>query len=205
MDSNREMRAMILCLLPYPPLPVTGRRFEENKLGDSTVITSHDIISQLLEVACVKNQPGDNSRRKQRQEEVMEGLLSDLKGTTDPAALYAIYCRRTAEHIAAYFPSGNAPELRFMPLDYCCRGDAVHKRFTDYMKAQSFLMNAQGGQEQEWKEAEFPSLILAARDNWVADQGRRPDMLGETPPVPDMLGETLPVGQAPSDDSGETS
>lgn len=160
------MRAIILSMLPYPPLPVMGKRFEENRLGSEMVISSHDIISHLLEVACVHDKHDDNQKRLQRQRTVMSTLETELKGTKDPRALYAIYCKNTAAHIACYYPESCAPELRFMPLDHCCRGDSVHRLFCDYMAAQSVIMQRTAS-PVEWQSFDFPSLLVATRENWV--------------------------------------
>ena len=68
MDQNREIRAMILASLPYPPLPVEAKRLEDdNKLGDVVVTTSHDILSHLLEAICVQGNASIHKNRQERQ------------------------------------------------------------------------------------------------------------------------------------------
>ena len=97
MDDNREIRAMILCSLPYPPLPVEARHFEDgNRLGETAVTTSHDILSHLLEVACVYKDAHADAERKSRQMEVFRCFLMDIvqNGMVDTEKLYSIYCKR---------------------------------------------------------------------------------------------------------------
>jgi hypothetical protein len=178
MDGNRELRAMILCTLPYPPLPVTAKRFEDNKLGDTAVISSHDIISNLLEAACVKNKTGENSDRLGRQQAIMQDLLRELQDTQEPEKLYNIYCRQTAAHISSYYPVGAAPELRFMPIDYCCRGDTVHTHLCQYMAAQSIWM--QDTKERKWNQIDLPALLVLTRERWVHQGQESLELLGGT-------------------------
>ena len=172
MDSNQELRAMILCALPYPPLPVSAKRFEEgNRLGDSTVISTHDIISQLLEAACVQKRLADNAQRMYRQMAVMDDLYTALNQVQDPSGVYSVYCKYSAGHIATYFPIGCAPELRFMPLDYCCRGDQVHKKLCEYMDAQIILEQSTVSTTTSLHDMPFPSLIALNKERWLASQG----------------------------------
>jgi len=183
-DSNREIRAMILCALPYPPLPVVVRRFEDgNRLGEDTVCSSHDLISHLLEAACVRNQSNDNLQRQERQRGILREFLADLvkDGPLDPPRLYEVYCRRTQQHIATYYPENQPlPEVRFLPMDRVCRGDPNHIKVCEYMAAQAILLELQGGKAvQDWLAADLPSLLSIARDRLVceaADKAARGDM-----------------------------
>lgn len=104
-DPNREIRAMILVALPFPPLPVCARRFEEgNVLGDGVVVTSHDILSHLIEAAAVMRTSKENNERRLKQQDVLRLLLKDLVQQRDPhdmRELYDIYCRNTRLHIAS--------------------------------------------------------------------------------------------------------
>jgi hypothetical protein len=173
-DSNREIRAMILCALPYPPLPVAVRRFEDgNKLGDEVVCSSHDLISQLLEVACVRGRGDDNAERQERQRGILREFLADLvkDGPLDPPRLFEVYCQRTHEHIATYCPNGRGlPEVRFMPFGYVCKGDKHHAKVCEYMAAQAILLELQGGKAtQDWMGVEFCDLLSVARDRLVCE------------------------------------
>lgn len=187
-DSNREIRAMILCALPYPPLPVSVRRFDEdNKLGDEAVCTSHDLISQLLEVACIRSTAEENSERQKRQRDILRAFVFDLvkDGPLHPPALFEVYCRRTHEHIGTYFSGGHLlPEVRFMPFNFVCRGDKYHAKICEYMAAQAILLELQGGKAtQDWMMADFPTLLSVSRDRIVSEgelrkqieEGKEPD------------------------------
>ncbi len=179
---------MILCALPYPPLPVAVRRFDEdNKLGEEAVCSSHDLISQLLEVACIRSTTAENTERQRWQREVLRGFLADLvkDGPLHPPELFELYCRRTREHIGTYFPGGHGlPEVRFMPFNFVCKGDLYHAKICEYMAAQAILLELQGGKAmQDWMHADFPSMLSISRDRIVCEgelkkmveEGKEPD------------------------------
>ncbi len=174
-DSNREIRAMILCALPYPPLPVAVRRFDDdNKLGEEAVCSSHDLISQLLEAACLRSTTEENAERQRQQREILRGFIADLvkDGPLQPPGLFEVYCRRTREHIGTYFHAEGKglPEVRFMPFDFVSRGDKYHAKICEYMAAQAILLELQGGTAmQDWMCADFPSLLSVSRDRIVSE------------------------------------
>ena len=166
---------MILCALPYPPIPVQARRFDtdENKLGDVTVITSHDILSNLLEAACVHRDGDADSKRRIRQMEVLRCLMMDLvkDGMLSNEALYQVYCKHTLAHIATYYPVGQAPAVAVLPLSYPCRGDAVHTSACDYMAGQSTVLGmAEGTRASEWTHMQYAALLERSRDRLVSEQ-----------------------------------
>ena len=174
MDQNREIRAMILASLPYPPLPVEAKRLEDdNKLGDVVVTTSHDILSHLLEAICVQGNASIHKNRQERQRQVLRMFLSDLvkDGIQGPEALYRTYCKHTVAHIATYYPEGAIiPELRFMPLGHVCRGDQVHRMTCDYIAAQARILELQGGFcAADWGTRNYVDLLLEARNRLVCE------------------------------------
>lgn len=173
-DSNSELRAMIMAALPYPPLPVEAKRFDEdgNTLGDAVMVNSHDIISNLLEQACTRGTADAHKSRQQRQQEVLRCFLRDLvKDGIQPAdALYRTYCEHTRDHVAAYYPVGHAPELKFTPLAHVSRGDAVHVRTCDWMAAQTRLLELDNGLAAvDWAPRNYADLLEVARGRLVTE------------------------------------
>ena len=178
-DPNRELQAMILCALPLPPLPVEVRRLEDgNLLGDRTVITSHDVLSQLLEAACVHRNSSADTVRQQRQVEVLRCLLMDLvkDGILAVDPLYDVYCRHTLSHVATYYPVATPPALPFMPLSYTCRGDAVHARMCDYMAGQSTVLgHTSGTTALEWQHMAYGDMLQECRNRIVSEPEPKAD------------------------------
>ena len=173
-DSNREIRAMILAALPFPPLPVEAKRFEEDgkRLGDAVVITSHDILSNLLEQACARDAPATHKVRQTRQRDVLRSFIRALckDGMLKADALYNVYCDHTRSHIATYYPEGHPPELKFMPLGYVSKGDKVHLRTCDWMAAQSRLLEMKDGlTAADWGPCNYADLLDAARRHLVSE------------------------------------
>ena len=178
-DHNRELRAMILAALPYPPLPVEARHFDEdgNQLGDSTMVTSHDIISNLVEQAWTRDQSATSHEKMERQREVLRCFLSDLVRNGIPAvdALYEVYCKHTRDHIATYYPKDHVPELKFFPLSHVCKGDKVHIRTCDWMAAQSRLLELTGGfTAADWLPRHYHELLDIARSRLVSEAPFKP-------------------------------
>ena len=162
---------MILCALPFPPVPVQAARFEDgNLLGAAQVVSSHDIISHLLEAACLFKDAKANAERRRRQTEVLRCLMMDLvkDGIVGGERLYRLYCTHTAAHIGCFYPAGSPPELRFLPFDYVCKGDPVHRAMCAYMAAQSILLGTKST-VSEWTPFGFPELLAAARDRLVTE------------------------------------
>ena len=173
-DSNREIRATILAALPYQPLPVQAARFDEdgNKLGDAAVVTSHDILSNLLEQASIRGTQSEHKARQTRQRDVLRSFMRALikDGMLKPDALYKVYCDHTRSHVSTYYPLENPPEIWFMPLDYVSKGDAVHVRTCDWMAAQSHLLQLeQGLAAADWYPRHYAELLDAARGRLVSE------------------------------------
>ena len=183
-DQNRELRAMILAALPYPPLPVQARHFEEdgNELGDYTMVTSHDIISNLIEQSWRRDQTTTSPDRQEKQREVLRCFLRDLvkDGIPTVDVLYEIYCTHTRDHIASYYPKGSSPELKFFPLAHVSKGDKVHLRTCDWMAGQSRLLQLTGGfTAADWLPRHYHELLDVARSRLVSEAPLQPQSGGK--------------------------
>lgn len=172
-DKNREIRAMILVALPYPPLPMqTCRLGEDNLLGESVEQTTHDALSHLLEFHGGLNDAGAARARQERQREVLRQFLAELvkDGIQPPPVLYETYCRYTRLHIGTYFEEGRQPELLIPPYSVVCRGDATHRRACDYVAGQARLLELSGGLcAQDWQHWEYTDLLTLCRDRLVTE------------------------------------
>ncbi len=173
-DSTQELRAMILAALPYPPLPIMLRRFEDgNRLGSEVLQTSHDILSNLLTEACVKCTVKENVERQERQRTLLREFLAELvkDGLQAPPQHYQTLCKYTQLHIATYMREGApVPEMRLMPFDHVCKGDYVHVRMCDYMAAQARILGLLGGLcADDWRGSEYFQMMLVSRDRLVCE------------------------------------
>ena len=170
-DPNREMRAMVLLTLPYPPIPVLAARVEldDGRLQpDDEVVTSHSFIAKGIEEAVVRNRPEENRARKTRQIDVFQRFLHAMATEgffSDPERLYHLYCRFTLDHIATYFPPGHPIDIRFRPLASICRGDRVHAKMVEFMAAQSiYYEDNPPVSNQEYAARPYHDLLVLARD-----------------------------------------
>jgi hypothetical protein len=144
-DSDREIRAMVLLTLPYPPLPLLAARIEKDdgRLHEDGVTTSHTLLAKALADCAWRNDAAENRQRMARQQRVLREFLHAMAtegfATTDPDQLYRMYCAFTIEHLATYLPPGHPMDVRFQPLSYITRGDRTHLKFAEYMAAQSLF------------------------------------------------------------------
>ena len=169
-DTNHQIRTMVLLTLPYPPLPVIATRIEtdDHRLHDAEVTTSHTFIAKGLEEAALRNDSATNAERKTRQQTVMREFLHAMATDgffCDSERLYLLYCRFTFNHIATYFPPGQPIDIRFQPLDYVVRGDRCHAKMAEYLAAQSlFHEDAPPVTRTQYLCFDFPEMLRAARD-----------------------------------------
>ena len=172
-DPNRELRAMVLVSLPYPPLPVLAARVEldDGRLHEdaSTALTSHTLIAHGLDEAMARNRPEENADRKERQMDVFRRFLHAMATEgffmQSPEPLYQLYCRFTLEHIATYFPPGHPVDIRFQPLASITRGDPFHGKMAEYMASQSVLQeDSVPTTRAQYLQQDFAQMLFAARD-----------------------------------------
>lgn len=145
-DSDRELRAMVLLTLPYPPLPILAARVDDVARlveSDDAVITSHTLMARGLAECAWRQDEAANAERKTRQQRVFQEFLHTMAvegfATQDPERLYMIYCRFTIDHIATFFPPGHPIDIRFQPYSYTCKGDKTHRKIAEFMAAQSIF------------------------------------------------------------------
>jgi hypothetical protein len=163
-DARREMRACILMTLPFVPLPVQVSRLTDgNLVGDNVVVTSHDILSRLLDEACVTKDSKDHAKRKEEQIIVLNSFVMDLDckcEAEDIGQIYSVYCDYTRRFIGTYVGNGQIPEVLFMPVDSCCRGDSTHRLVCDYMAAQCLLRELI---PRDWKALDLGNILVESR------------------------------------------
>lgn len=172
-DPNRELRAMVLVALPYPPLPVLASRVDrdDHRLQDdaSTRLTSHALISHGLNEAIARNRPEENADRKNRQLDVFQRFLHAMATEgffmQSPEPLYQLYCRFTLEHISTYFPPGHPIDVRFQPLASITRGDPFHGKMAEYMAAQSLMQeDPVPTTREQYLLQDYAQMLFAVRD-----------------------------------------
>jgi len=174
-DHTQEMRAMILAALPLPPLPVVMERLDEdNRVGDQTVQTSHDVFSNLLLHACARNSESENTQRRVAQTRILRSLVDHLANRGQPQSgleLYGTYCHHTLLHAATYLPDQvGPPPMRFAPLASVVKGDPTHRRMCDYMAAQAVILQEPNGHSaQDWLCREYADMLTMARDRLLME------------------------------------
>jgi hypothetical protein len=175
-DDNAEIRAMILLSLPYPPLPVRCYGLEDDcsSLGGEKSITTHDVLSKLLEETLQRGaKPQEHEQRKKRQQDVFLRFLTELcekegKNELPPSELYQLYCRYSIAHIETYFPEGvPPPPIGIANLDVVERGDPTHARMCDYMAGQGVLLKLEQQHAKDWKDAAYHQMLMEAKARLV--------------------------------------
>jgi hypothetical protein len=165
-DPLREQRAMILCALPYPPLPVQVGKVESNSMilsGEVAVTTTHALISQCMNACVLKNDSVFNKKRQERQRQVLQEFLYKLAQIgflLEGVRLYDLYCEFSYKHIKTFFEEHEHPSVQFLPYDSVCIGDAVHQKMVEYCKAQCILFKET---PEDYEHMNLDSLLKACR------------------------------------------
>lgn len=167
-DPTRETRTMVLCALPYPPLPVDVQKMQADCMmteQDLDVTTTHSLLAQCMNACVIRNDDHMNNVRKSRQVEVLQGFLHALATEgfeLKDEALYHFYCKYTLKHISTYFDDNCPPDVRFKPYSYMTVGDKSHAKLVEYAIAQGILFEENQTEEQvnEIKKMNLNQLLL---------------------------------------------
>ena len=153
MDSNREIRAMILLSLHLPPIPVymhgaldADDSTVENR-EDPKLQTSHDLIGMLIDFHSSRGNAEQDTMRQRNMEaqldhfyqqlgEICKKEKSEIKGED----IYGFYKIQTAVWLNMYVTHKNW-NIRFANLDQIYKGDPTHKRMVDYTLAHEILLS----------------------------------------------------------------
>jgi len=171
-DSLREIRAMVLLSLPYPPLPVYVRAtdpLELSREGELVETTTHTLIARCLDAEVERNDPARNQRRRKRQTDVFRRFLHDMAERgfdMEPQQLYELYCEHSKQHLLSFFEDGELRmDVTFARLEDVQKGGKTHIKICEFMAAQSVLFNDKPPKPRShYERKSVGSLLLMARD-----------------------------------------
>ena len=107
---------------------------------EEQVTTTHNLMAAAINTAACSHNEAQNASRKRKQVEVLHAFLSDMAACgfdMDGDALYSFYCRHSIHHLSTYLPDGAPlPSVRYQPLEWISKGDKVHVKMCEYMRAQ---------------------------------------------------------------------
>lgn len=178
-DGNREIRAMTVAALPFPPLPLMVSKELEGEqsfvAGDGGVASSHDLIAHLMNVACAVASASVNAERMKRQAEIVEKLFERVDAWQDEHdsthSLSIIpdeeWCLKTAMdftrlYIGCYMPSEstkNALDLRFIPASGVDKKHKVYIMALQYQRAQDVLYGPSTSNKMQLGNMTFAQLV----------------------------------------------
>ena len=168
--SRAEIRAMVLLTLPFPPLPISATRVEQDdeRLHDDAETTSHTLIARGLDEAMARGRREENRARRARQIDVFRRFLHAMASegfSCSDERLHEIYCTASLGHISTYFPPGHPIDIRFMPLSSICKGDSAHSKMAEYMASQSvYYEDAVRVRRDQYAQQDFATMLRACRD-----------------------------------------
>ena len=156
---------MILCALPYPPLPVKVGKVAEDALvvEGETVTTTHALLAQCMNACVMKGDSAMNQERQERQKRVLQEFLFKLAQVgflLNGEELYRFYCEFSYKHLATYFKEGEPLDVQFLPLEYISVGDKVHKKMVEYFDGQSILFR----EERDVSKSGAIDILLLCRE-----------------------------------------
>ena len=122
-------------------------------------------MAAAINTAACANNEAQNTARKRKQVEVLHAFLSDMAACgfdMDGDALYNFYCRHSIHHLSTYLPDGAPlPSLRYQPLEWISRGDKVHGKMCEYMRAQDIIYDSPPG---DYSGQSFLEMLKKLRD-----------------------------------------
>jgi hypothetical protein len=152
-DGNREIRAMIMASLPFPPMPMLASRqlADESSFVDpsstNSVINSHDLIAHLMNICCCYCK--DNDARKQRQLDLQDEMFSRIENVdlSSMDAVYALMGEFTRRYIQLYLPDPEKPQdVRFVSWRDVDQDHVVCRKALEFQRAQDVLYGMCAGQ-----------------------------------------------------------
>lgn len=175
-DDNAEIRAMILTALPFPPIPILcrGMSDEDSVLGDEKSITTHDIISKLMENAVNIKDENVHEARRERQQQVLKEFMRELLAAcgdheVHPPELYEIYCKYTIKHIETYFAPGASVPINLLHYETVQGKDKVHAKTCDYMAGQAVLLGLQPDRKEAWANTPYFMMLMEAKNRLITE------------------------------------
>lgn len=151
-DGNREIRAMIMASLPFPPMPMMASRQmpDESSFVDAEwkCINSHDLIAHLMNVCCCHCK--NNDARKNRQIALQEEMFSRIERDADLSSIDSVYelmGEFTRRYIQLYLPDPEKQQdVRFIPWRDVDKDHIVHRKALEFQMAQDVLYGVCTGQ-----------------------------------------------------------
>ena len=124
MDQSAEyhayVRSMIMAEFPCPPLPVAGRKHEDNS---GAILNSHDMITVFMITAMQMKDERYNAARRARQEELETAYRQQLARASTFEEIYRAMSAFTQDYMQSYMLHGGdthvavlAPEYASVPL-----------------------------------------------------------------------------------------
>lgn len=153
---------MVLCALPYPPIPVDVEHMMPDCMmteNDLDVTTTHTLLAQCMNACVLKNDQSLNNSRQGRQVIVLQDFLHGLATEgfeLKDEALYQFYCKHSMNHIATYFDANCPPEVKFKPYSYMTVGDKSHSKLVEYAIAQGVLFEENQTKQQVARIRKLP-------------------------------------------------
>lgn len=125
MDSTRELRSIQMVLFACPPLPIECKRNNE-----VTIANSHDLLAMLINVAMRRENEKENTKRAERQAELMDEYWSDKELDIEKKMQHF-----TRQWMMSY--TQGIRDVTFLPLDRAT--PKVIEQVKGWLKAQYVL------------------------------------------------------------------
>lgn len=178
-DVNRELRSMLLSVHPCPPLPQIANNNAQNA---ERVFSSHDFLATAIDRMLIQPDVLRDTNRRDNQLLLCKNLYLTLQHTladkecavgkecTDrAAAVYGILTCFARNYVKLYFDK-NAKDLdiRFMPLDYVCKGNTVHMLACSHLRAYRIMKGIEPTSDSQFEECSYSTVIVLFATEYVA-------------------------------------
>ena len=165
-DVNREIRSMLLSVLPCPPLPQIANNSGD---GRQRVFSSHDFLATAIDRMLIQPDAVRDKNRSAQQLILCQHLATTVRRVmteedyVDKAdAIYGLFTCFARNYVKLYFDKEVAKSLdiRFMPIDHVCKGNSVHMLACSHLRAYRIMKGIEPSCKSQYEDLSYIDVLL---------------------------------------------
>ena len=165
-DVNREIRSMLLSVLPCPPLPQIANNSSNSC---QRVFSSHDFLATAIDRMLIQPDVVRDKNRSTQQlilcknlAMTMQSLLTKTDKEEKADAVYDLFTCFARNYVKLYLDKESAKflDIRFMPIDYVCKGNSVHMLACFHLRAYRIMKGIEPTSKSQFEHLSYSDVLL---------------------------------------------